>query len=61
MHLKDAVKPVNYSFRVFEMPFDIEPREDDPIRTWTISEDGHRRLRNGLSMTVDLSILTIVR
>jgi ubiquinone/menaquinone biosynthesis C-methylase UbiE len=43
----------------FNMPFDLEPK-DDPIRTWTIKTDGSkRRQTNGLKFLVDFSFLEI--
>jgi len=53
-------KVANVNFVKFEMPFDIEPK-DDPVRTWTIQDnDGKRMTTNGLKLLVDLQFLEII-
>lgn len=45
----------------FEVPFDLEPRED-PVRTWTIrTESRQRQLTNGLKLLLDLYFVEIER
>jgi SAM-dependent methyltransferase len=51
---------VRFSFSPFEMPFDLPPNEDDPVRTWTfLAGDGQRLLTNGLSLLCNQEILEI--
>lgn len=52
-------KVANVNFVKFEMPFDIE-QKDDPVRTWTIQDhEGKRMTTNGLKLLVDLQFLEI--
>lgn len=51
-----------HQFIPFEMPFDLQPHPDDPVRTWTFCEASGRRIfTNGLSIIVNLEILSIRR
>lgn len=47
-------------FEDFVPSFDLEP-DVDPIRTWTIDVNGHKRLTNGAKLLVDLRVLQIVK
>ncbi len=48
------------SFLPFELPLDLPPHEDDPVRTWTFrDESGRRLLTNGLSLLCNLELLEI--
>ena len=60
--LNQAVGQERYAFVPFEMPFDLPPRPDDPIRTWTFqSNNGQRFFTNGLSLILNQEILVIKR
>jgi hypothetical protein len=49
-------------FVPFQLPFDLAPRGDDPVRTWTFMDQrGQRLLRNGLALLVNLELLEIYR
>jgi SAM-dependent methyltransferase len=49
-----------HAFHAFEMPFDLPPHQDDPVRTYTLTlETGRRILVNGLMLISDQSILEI--
>lgn len=49
-----------HTFVHFEMPFDLPPHPDDPIRTWTFMNSQNRRIfTNGLSLICNLEILEI--
>ncbi len=49
-----------FSFTPFEMPFDILPNPNDPVRTWTFqSNHGRRLFTNGLSLLCNLELLHI--
>lgn len=49
-----------HRFIPFELPFDLAPRADDPVRTWTFSDGrGRRLLRNGLGLLINLELLEI--
>lgn len=58
--LDSRVGPGAYRFVPFEMPFDLEPNAEDPVRTWTFRDaSGRRLLTNGLSLIVNLEALEI--
>lgn len=58
--LDKAVGQGKYTFTRFEMPFDLPPHPDDPVRTWTfLDRDGRRQLTNGLSLICNPEILEI--
>lgn len=58
--LDKAVGQGNYAFTRFEMPFDLPPHPEDPVRTWTFRDrDGRRLLTNGLSLLCNPEILEI--
>ena len=58
--LDEAVGEGNYEFRAFEMPFDLLPHADDPLRSWTFLDDqGRRLLTCGLCLTFHMEILEI--
>ena len=43
----------NHSFEKFELPFDLEKRDEDLLRTWTVvGDDGRRRFWNGLNTEI---------
>ena len=44
----------------FEMPFDLAPQPEDPLRTWTFITGGRRQFTNGLSLLLNLEILEIL-
>lgn len=49
-----------HTFTPFEMPFDLPPNPDDPVRSWTFLDGQNRRLfTNGLSLICNLEILEI--
>ena len=49
-----------HTFIPFEMPFDLPPNSDDPVRSWTFLDGQNRRLfTNGLSLICNLEILEI--
>ena len=49
-----------HTFTAFEMPFDLPPHADDPVRTWTfLDSDGRRYTMNGLSLIANREILEI--
>lgn len=51
-----------HSFTPFELPFDLAPHADDPVRTWTERlEDGRRFFTNGLSLRCSVELLDIAR
>lgn len=60
-YLRQKQESSDYAFTPFQMAFDIPRHAEDPIRTWTFMDNGRRRLTNGLSLAVDLSVLTIAR
>jgi SAM-dependent methyltransferase len=49
----------SYRFIPFEMPFDLAPDPDDPVRTWTWNVEGRRLFTSGLSMLLNLEVLEI--
>lgn len=52
--------PGRHAFLPFEMPFDLAPHPTDPVRTWTMVDGSGRRLfTNGLSLIVNLEILSV--
>ncbi len=56
----DSTKVAKYSFTLFEMPFDLPPRLDDPLRSWTFLDRGNRRLfMNGASLILNYYCLEI--
>lgn len=58
--LDDTIGKDKHAFIPFEMPFDLEPNPDDPVRSWTFSDSHHRRLfTNGLSLLCNQEILEI--
>ncbi len=61
-YLDEELGPGKHTFIPFEMPFDLDPNLDDPVRTWTFKDGGGRRLlTNGLSLLCNLDILEIRR
>lgn len=49
-----------YTFMPFEMPCDLVPNPQDPLRTWTFQDSqGRRLLTNGLSLICQNEILEI--
>jgi len=52
--------PDRYHVVPFEMPFDLAPQPEDPLRTWTFPAEGRRRFTSGLSMLLNLEILEIL-
>jgi SAM-dependent methyltransferase len=58
--LDEAVGKGNYEFRAFEMPFDLPPHADDPLRSWTfLDQQGRRQLTSGLGLTFPMEFLEI--
>ena len=50
----------NFEFIPFEMPFDVEKSQDNPLRGWTIeTASGRRMIVNGLCMIFKETILKI--
>ncbi|MCM0083483.1 class I SAM-dependent methyltransferase [Geomonas sp. Red32] len=53
--LEQHPEVASYRFLKHEMPFDLPPREDDPMRSWTVmTPEGKRILWNGLNMEISL-------
>ena len=51
-----------HRFIPFQLPFDLAPRADDPVRTWTFLDgQGGRLIRNGLALLINLELLEIQR
>lgn len=60
LYLDAAVGKGKYRFIPFEMPFDLHPVPEDPLRSWTFLDgDGHRLLMNGLSIILNFETLEI--
>jgi SAM-dependent methyltransferase len=57
--LAQRLGPDRFRSVPFEMPFDLAPQPEDPLRTWTFPAGGRRRFTNGLSMLLNLEILEI--
>jgi len=58
--LDERLGPGRHRFTPFEMPFDLEPHPDDPVRSWTFRDASGRRLfTNGLCLLLNLEILEI--
>ena len=50
-----------HRFIPFELPFDLPPHPDDPVRTWTFMDSNGKRLfTNGLSLICNVEILEIM-
>lgn len=61
-YLDEALGPGRHAFLPFELPFDLAPHPEDPIRTWTVLDAHQRRLlTNGLLVLVRLELLEIRR
>jgi len=58
--LTERLGPDCYRVVNFEMPFDLAPQPDDPLRAWTFLTEGRRRFTSGLSMLLNLEILEIL-
>lgn len=60
-HLDQKARPPEHRYLPFDMPFDLEPNPEDPIRSWTFfTGGGEKRLwTNGLSLLLNLEILEI--
>lgn len=59
-YLDAAVGVGKHTFIPFEMPFDLAPNPEDPVRTWTFLDNQNRRLlTDGLSLLCNLEILEI--
>lgn len=51
---------LNWEWHRFDMPFDLEKRADDPMRTWTIrDEGGSRQTVNGACQLINGQVLVI--
>ena len=60
--LDEEIGVGRHSFTPFEMPFDLPPHADDPIRSWTFRDaNGRCILTNGLGLLQNLEILEIHR
>ncbi|MBI4322980.1 MAG: class I SAM-dependent methyltransferase [Candidatus Omnitrophica bacterium] len=61
-YLDVHVGPERHTFIPFELPFDLPPRADDPVRTWTMRDAEQRRLlTNGLCLVMRFELLEIRR
>lgn len=61
-YLDHRLGPGRHRFIPFQLPFDLSPRADDPVRTWTFLDgQGRRLIRNGLSLLINLELLEIHR
>ena len=59
-YLDQAIGPDRHGFVTFQLPFDLAPRLDDPVRTWTFLDgQGTRLIRNGLGLLINLELLEI--
>ena len=59
-YLDEAAGAGSYRFIPVELPFDLPPHPDDPLRTWTFRDsEGRRLFTNGLSILCPLGILEI--
>ena len=56
--LKKNKKVLNFSFKKFQMPFDLKPQKD-PIRSWTIKSENRRLMINGISIIQPQTLLKI--
>lgn len=43
----------------FELPFELEEREDDPLRSWTIRTENGTKFINGLGLIFDLELMIL--
>jgi ubiquinone/menaquinone biosynthesis C-methylase UbiE len=58
--LKKNKKIKSFSFKKFDMPFDLKKNKSDPVRSWTIKEKKNTRLMtNGLCIIQNQILLTI--
>ncbi len=58
--LKANPRVSDWSYRPFELPFDLPRNATDPVRTWTMADAGGRRhFTNGLGLLINLEILEI--
>lgn len=58
--IDQVIGPGKHAFRRFEMPFDLSPRTDDPIRSWTFKDEtGRRLITNGVSVIQNQEFLEI--
>jgi SAM-dependent methyltransferase len=60
VRVREFLKKKGYKMNVYThvMPFDL-PRQDDPLRAWTIQAEGERHLVNGLGLLYNLKVLEI--
>ncbi len=58
--LKANPRVAQWSYKPFELPFDLPRNATDPVRTWTMTDaEGRRHFTNGLGLLINLEILEI--
>lgn len=51
----------NFTFHDFNVNFDRLPHSDDPLRSWTVTVDGRKKMLNGLNILHPFKILTCTK